>query len=213
MPEVKGARGRFSHDQIVEQAMRNHESAHAPLAHDGMRPRERPALNRMSVTFWARMEVAGRGTIAAVAAGFLHAVHQSRLSVLIVAVAILCSSANLGTTLKLGTHSVVGGALSVPLAWLVLLLSGLAPTAMRHVAIVATLGVACVGVGYLQLPVVTRKVGLAGGALGVLLHPDGPVTLGGHASHATARPTLATPPHSNPRNATACPTLATPPHA
>ena len=43
------------------------------------------------------------------------------------------------------------------------------PEAAHAPACAALLGVVCAGVGYLQLPAVTRKVCLAGLALGVLL--------------------------------------------
>jgi hypothetical protein len=163
----------FLREQIVERTVRQHEAAHAPLVQDAMRPREQPALSRVSVTFWTRMEVAGRGALAAVAAGGLHVLMQDQLAVLIIAVALLCSSANVGTSLKLSTHSVLGAVLSVPLAWLALGFMGVAPLEAAHApACAALLGVVCAGVGYLQLPAVTRKVCLAGLALGVLLQRD-----------------------------------------
>ena len=145
-------------EQLVEQTVRRYESdRHAmPLSDAAMRPREQPALSRVSVTFTARCEIALRGAVAAVAAGVMHALHPNPLTVLIVAVSILCSSANIGTTLRLCTHSVVGCALTLPLAWLMLCVSSLEPAGSRPLAATGVIGAVAVPIGYARLPVVAR---------------------------------------------------------
>ena len=124
----------------------------------------------MSVTFTARCEIALRGTLAAVAAGVMHALHPNPLTVLIVAVSILCSSANIGTTLRLCTHSVVGCALTLPLAWLMLCVSSLEPAGSRPLAATGVIGAVAVPIGYARLPVVARKIGVGVLCLSVLLN-------------------------------------------